>query len=53
MVLSSKFISAEFVQGLNTGLAICQDAGTVLGLDDEGAKVHKGSCRRQGLDLTR
>ena len=42
-----KFTSAKFVQSLNTGLAIGQNAGTVLGLDDEGAKVLYGSCDRQ------
>ena len=39
-----KFTSAKFLQGLNAGLAICQNAGTVLGLDYEGAKVFYGSC---------
>ena len=30
-----KFTSAKFVQGLDTGLAVSQDASTVLGLNDE------------------
>jgi len=47
-----KFTLAKFVQGLNTGLAISQNAGTVLGLNDEGAEVLYGSCDRQGYDLT-
>lgn len=43
-----KFTSAKFVQGL----AISQDASTVLGLNDEGAKVLYSTCNRQGFDLT-
>lgn len=43
---------AKFVQGLNTGLAISEDASTVLGLNDKGAKVLYSSCDRQGFDLT-
>ena len=43
---------AKFLQGLNTGLAICQKAGTVLGLNYEGAKVLYGSCYRQRFNLT-
>ena len=34
------------------GLAICQNAGQVLGLDYEGAKVLYGSCYRQRFNLT-
>ena len=44
-----KFTSAKFLQGLNTGLAICLKAGMVLGLNYEGAK---GSCYRQRFNLT-
>ena len=47
-----KFASAKLLQGLNAGLAIGQNAGTVLGLDYEGAKVLYGSCYRQRFDLT-
>ena len=47
-----KFTSAKFLQGLNAGLAICQNTGTVLRLDYEGAKVLYGSCYRQRFDLT-
>jgi len=47
-----KFTSAKFVQGLNTGLAISQNAGTVLRLDDAGAKMLYSSCNRQGFNLT-
>ena len=46
-----KFTSAKFLQGLNAGLAICQNAGTVHGLDYEGAKVLNSSGYRQRFDL--
>ena len=43
----------EFHLGkVSAGLAICQNAGTVLGLDDKGAKIRYGSCYRQRFDLT-
>ena len=38
--------------GLDAGLAICQNAGTVLGLDYEGTKVFYSSGYRQRFDLT-
>ena len=47
-----KFTSAKFLQGLNAGLAICQNAGTVLGLYYEGAKVFYGGCYRQCFHFT-
>ena len=47
-----KFTSAKFVQGLDAGLAISQDASTVLGLNDKGAKVLYSSGDRQGFNLT-
>ena len=47
-----KFTLGKFLQGLNAGLAICQNAGMVLRLDYERAKVFYGSYYRQHFDLT-
>ena len=48
-----KFAAAQFLERLDTGFTICENACVVVALDYVRTKVFGGSCNRKCLDLTR
>ena len=44
---------AQFLERLDTGFAICENACVVFGLDDVRTELFGGGCDRKCLDLKR